>query len=92
MVQDKATIQDFRVTKLQKGEKKERDVTSDSKMRSHDGMSTKDESYVRSLRKKLREIEVLMNKQGEGVELNEPQLEKISTLDEIIAKLQQIGN
>ena len=92
MVQDKAVVQDFRVTKLQKGEKKEREVTSDSKMRSHDSLSTKDESYVRSLRKKLREIEVLMNKQGEGVELNEAQLEKISRMDEIIAKLQQIGN
>ncbi len=92
MVQDRAIVQDFRVTTVQKGEKKEREVTNDSKMRSHDSLSTKDESYVRSLRKKLREIEVLMNKQGEGVELNEAQLEKISTMDEIIAKLQQIGN
>ncbi len=92
MVQDRAIVQDFRVTKVQKSEKKEREVSSDSKMRSHDSLSTKDESYVRSLRKKLREIEVLMNKQREGVELKEAQLEKISTLDEIIAKLQKIGN
>jgi uncharacterized protein with WD repeat len=92
LVQDRAIVQDFRVTKVQKSEKKEREVSSDSKMRSHDSLSTKDESYVRSLRKKLREIEVLMNKQREGVELKEAQLEKISTLDEIIAKLQKIGN
>ena len=92
MIQDKAKVQDFRVTSLQKNEKKEREVTRDSKMRSQDNLSTKDEIYVRSLRKKLREIEVLMNKQGEGIELNEAQLEKISKLDEIIANLQKIGS
>ncbi len=92
MIQDKAKVQDFRVTSLQKNEKKEREVTRDSKMRSQDNLSTKDEIYVRSLRKKLREIEVLMNKQGEGIELNEAQLEKISKLDEIIANLEKIGS
>jgi uncharacterized protein with WD repeat len=92
LIQDKAKVQDFRVTSLQKNEKKEREVTRDSKMRSQDNLSTKDEIYVRSLRKKLREIEVLMNKQGEGIELNEAQLEKISKLDEIIANLEKIGS
>ena len=90
--QDKAVVKDFRVTKLQKGEKKEREVTHDMKMKKSDGLSTKDEAFVRSLRKKLRDIEELMKKQGEGVDLNDAQLEKISKLDDVIAKLQEFND
>ncbi len=91
LAQGKATIQDMRVTKVQKGERKEREVTNHSKMRSHDALSSADASYVRSLRKKLREIEVLMEKQAAGEDLNESQLMKVEKLNETIEKLQQFN-
>ncbi len=60
-------------------------------MKSQDGLSMKDEAYIRSLRKKLKAIEELMKKQEEGVELNESQLEKVAKLDDVIAKLQEFS-
>lgn len=88
MVQSKQKIQDIRVTSTQKSERKEREV-SITPLRKANGLSSKDNSYLRSLRKKLKAIEILIKKQDEGEELNEDQLNKISQMDEIIEKIEK---
>ena len=78
------TIQDIRVTKKQKGEKVEREVTVQPL---RDTIEISEDKYVRALRKKLRDIDILIVKQKEGGVLDAQQLLKIETLDSVMEKI-----
>jgi uncharacterized protein with WD repeat len=78
------SIQDIRVTKKQKGEKVEREVTV-APMR--DTPQISEDKYIRELRRKLRGIDALLVKQKNGDDLDAQQLLKIETLDSIMEKI-----
>ena len=78
------TIQDIRVTKKQKGEKVEREVTVQPL---RDTIEISEDKYIRALRKKLRDIDILIVKQKEGGVLDAQQLLKIETLDWVLEKI-----
>lgn len=78
------TIQDIRVTKKQKGEKVEREVTVQPL---RDTIEISEDKYIRALRKKLRDIDILIAKQKEGGVLDAQQLLKIETLDGVLEKI-----
>ena len=78
------TIQDIRVTKKQKGEKVEREVTVQPL---RDTIEISEDKYIRALRKKLRDIDILIVKQKEGGVLDAQQLLKIETLDGVLEKI-----
>jgi|Transcript_20519 uncharacterized protein with WD repeat len=79
------SIQDIRVTKKQKGEKVEREVTV-APMR--DTPQISEDKYIRELRRKLRGIDALLVKQKNGDDLDAQQLLKIETLDSIMEKIE----
>lgn len=79
------SIQDLRVTKKQKGEKVEREVTV-APMR--DTPQISEDKYIRELRRKLRGIDALLVKQKNGDDLDAQQLLKIETLDSIMEKIE----
>ena len=81
----KETIEDIRVTTSQ-SRKKEREVDSTMPLRKSRGEKRLDElqKQIRNIRKKLLSIEALMEKQAEGAELNEDQMLKIESMDDIL--------
>ena len=80
------SIQDIRVTKKQKGDKVEREVPVQP-MR--DTFEISEDKYIRALRKKLRDIDVLLEKQKNGETLDTQQLLKLETLDGVIEKMDE---
>ncbi len=87
------SIQDLRITRVQKNERKERTInTSAMPLRegSANASKTKDEKLIRALKKKLRSMEPLIAKQAAGELLTEDQLYKLEGLDDILASLAEI--
>ena len=84
-VEDGKTIQDLRVTKVQKNAKKERiaQVTPLVTM-------SKDEKKLRALKKKIKAIDELLEKRTAGTELDAQQLLKIQCLDSLMAELDEL--
>ena len=72
------------MTKKQKGEKVEREVPVQP-MR--DTIEISEDKYIRALRKKLRDIDLLLEKQKGGAVLDAQQLQKLETLDGIMEKM-----
>eukprot|EP01039_Chlorochromonas_danica_P011337 gene11337-12653_t len=83
--QDKVKIQDMRVTRIASSEKKEREPqpTAMSNL-------SKDEKRLRGLKKKLKDINELIEKQSAGQELDKQQLVKIKQLDEVLEAIESI--
>lgn len=79
------TIQDLRVTRKRKGERKERVVQGDQWH-----AKSKKEKLVRALNKKVASIEALHAKLEAGEDLNDEQMEKIRTLPDILDKLEEL--
>lgn len=84
-VEESKTIQDIRVTKVQRNEKKER-LAQPSELIT----LSKNEKILRALKKKLRSIDDLLEKQKNGVELDEQQLAKIETLDSVMEQMESL--
>ena len=84
-VDDSQIIQDLRVTCKQKGEKKQRiaPITELS-------MLSKGEKALRAMKKKLKNINDLIDKQASGIELDEQQLAKVSTLDAVLNDIDRL--
>ena len=78
------SIQDMRVTKKQKGEKVEREVPVQPMK---DTVEISEDKYIRALRKKLRDIDLLLQKQKNGDTLDAQQLLKLETLDSVMEKM-----
>lgn len=89
-------ISSERVTRVQTAQKKERIVKPLHEMQALAAVGSEvkslpsDESYIRSLKKKLRAIEILLDKQKQGESLNAQQLEKIDKLDTLLSELENI--
>lgn len=83
-VEDAKTIQDLRITSVQKGAKKQR-VAQVTPLRT----IGKNEKVLRALRKKLNSINELMEKEKSGVELDEQQLQKVASLEDVMAQLSE---
>lgn len=84
-VEDAKAIQDLRVTRKQKHERKERDVGITALRETAQGSTDK---YIRALRKKLQQIDGLMTRQKAGQDLDAQQLAKIDTLDDVMAEME----
>ena len=81
------TVNELKVTKVLAKDRKERNIPIDTDFKKE--IKTVSEKIVRSLRKKLTEISILMEKQKEeGVELDEQQLNKISRLPDIMSEME----
>jgi uncharacterized protein with WD repeat len=82
-VEKSKTIQDIRVTKsLTKNER----IPQASELRKPRKSET--DKYLFSLRKKLKDIDVLMERQNQGEKLNEAQLTKIDRLSQLLKELE----
>lgn len=81
------TIQDIRVTKVQRNEKKERlaQVTPLSTL-------SKDEKKLRAIKKKLKAIDDLVEQREAGIELDAQQLIKLSCLDDLLREMDELVN
>lgn len=84
-IEDAKTIQDLRITSVQKVQKKERvaQVTPLATL-------SKKEKILRALRKKLNAINDLMEKEKAGVELDEQQLLKIASLESVMQEMNSV--
>ena len=82
----KQTVQDLRVTKVQKDNRGTRAVPQQP-LRPEVEKSS-DEKAVRALRKKLKEIAALMERQQIGEELDDQQLFKISRLQNLVREME----
>ena len=84
---DQLKIQDIRVTRKLKGERKERTIN-----REENSFATlsKDEKLLRALKKKLRGINDLIEKKNQGVLLNPQQMEKITQLDTVLLDMESL--
>jgi hypothetical protein len=81
-LEDAKSIQELRVTRVQRNEKIER-ISQPTPLNQY----SKKEKYVKALKKKLKAIEELVLKQREGIELDEQQLEKLATLDSVMLEM-----
>lgn len=84
-IEDNKTIQNMRVTSVQRAERKERiaQTTPLSKL-------SKNEKILRALRKKLNAINQLIEKESAGETLDTQQLEKISSLPQVMSEMEEI--
>mgnify|MGYP003710074723 CR=1 FL=1 len=84
-IEDKKTIQNLRITSVQKNEKKERvaQLTPLTTL-------SKEEKTLRALRKKLNAINELLEREQNGDELDEQQQQKISTLPHVMKEMEDI--
>lgn len=80
------SVNELKVTKVSSKDRKERNLPLDLEFRKE--VKSVPEKIVRSLRKKLNEISLLMEKQKAGVELDEQQLEKISRLPCLMSEME----
>jgi uncharacterized protein with WD repeat len=87
-IEEGKTIQDIRVTRKRKGEIKEREV----QMLPLKKLDTKSENekVLRALKKKLRSIDSLIKLQEAGVQLDEQQLLKVDSLDQVMKEMQEL--
>ena len=85
----KATIQELRVTSKQKEERKVRETAAAVNGDFAKKSKSSDEKLMHALRKKLRQVEDLIKKQNAGATLDEAQLEKVASLEELIAQLEE---
>jgi len=83
-LEDAKTIQDLRITSVQKGAKKQR-VAQVTPLQT----LNKNEKVMRALRKKLNSINELMEKEKNGVERDEQQLLKVASLEEVMTQLSE---
>jgi len=84
------SIQDLRVTRVQPGEKKEREVVRENvPLRKVDTLAS-EEKLAKALRKKLRAIEQLMEKQKAGEKLDDKQLAKIESVNQVIEEMEDL--
>jgi uncharacterized protein with WD repeat len=84
-IEDSKTIQNIRVTSVQKREKKER-VAQPTQL----STLSKNEKILRALRKKLNGINVLLEKEQSGVELDEQQLSKVASLKSVMDEMEEL--
>jgi uncharacterized protein with WD repeat len=84
--QEKVKIADIRVTRIPAKERKERMPQTTQLMSS----LSKEERRLRGLKKKLKDINTLLEKQQQGVELDTYQLEKVTHLDEVLEAIQAL--
>jgi uncharacterized protein with WD repeat len=84
-IEDNKTIQNLRVTSVQRAERKERiaQTTPLSKL-------SKNEKILRALRKKLNAINQLIEKESAGETLDAQQLEKICSLPQVMSEMEEI--
>ena len=82
---DAQKIQEIRVTKTQKADKKEREL---QKMALRDTAQVSEEKYVRALKKKLKDIDLLLARQKKGETMDKQQLAKIETLDSVMEAME----
>lgn len=84
-VEDGKTIQDLRVTKVQRNEKKERiaQVTPLSTL-------SKNEKQLRAITKKLKGIDDLLEKRDSGVELDGQQLLKLQCREDLMVEMERL--
>jgi len=90
--QNEASIQELRVTKKSREERRERELPNkdaDFNKKSASTTLTGDEKYLRSLKKKAQAIDKLLQLQKGGAVLDQQQLLKVQQLD---AVLEQISN
>ena len=90
--QNESSIQDLRVTKKRKEEKRERELPNndaDFNKKSARTTLTGDERYLRSVKKKAQSIDKLLQLQKGGAVLDQQQLLKVQQLD---AVMEQISN
>mmetsp|Transcript_9044 Transcript_9044/g.13590 ORF Transcript_9044/g.13590 Transcript_9044/m.13590 type:complete len:123 (-) Transcript_9044:91-459(-) len=84
-IEESKTIQDIRVTRKRKFERKERVVTSEPQL--NQSTLTEDDKVLRALKKKMRKIDNLISRQKAGETLDEQQLESIESLDDVVAQM-----
>lgn len=82
---DKLKIQDIRVTRKLKGERKDR-VTEQEQQAF--AKYSKDEKLLRALKKKLRSINDLLEKKKRGEALNAEQKDKVNQLDQVLEDME----
>jgi uncharacterized protein with WD repeat len=87
IIDSKTTIKELRVTRKSKEERMERNISLGQEIIT--SKKSRNEKVVRSLRKKLKAIELLISKQRSGEELDEQQLEKVNSLDQIMKDIEQ---
>ena len=87
-LEQKKAIQDLRVTKKQ-GKKRERDVDTTVPLKSKTQKKSADEKHIRALKKKLKAVDELIQRQNDGEELDPQQLEKIARLDELMQDMEE---
>lgn len=92
LIHAKDTVQHLKVTRVQKHEKVNRELKAgysivDPEFRTEKKMNSSDK-HMRSLKKKLASIEILVQKQDNGDTLDAQQLEKIETLDEVMKEIE----
>jgi uncharacterized protein with WD repeat len=90
-IEDDKTIQDIRITKKMKVEKKEREVQR-LPMKTEESKISVQEKRIRYLRKKMKKIDGLMTKQKNGETLDQQQLACLDSLDEILAEMEQYAD
>ena len=82
------TIQDLRITKKQ-GEKRKREVETIVPLKAQAGTKGFVEKRIRALKKKLKAIDDLVERQKGGEELDEQQLDKVARLDEVMQDMEE---
>jgi uncharacterized protein with WD repeat len=82
----KLTIQDIRTTSKRAGEKKEREVSTATPL----NILTKEEKLLRALKKKLKGINDLKEKQDRGESLDLQQTEKLSQLPTLLTDMEAL--
>ena len=83
---EKQNIQEIRVTKTQSSEKKERELP---KLALRDTKQVSEEKYLRALKKKLKDIDLLLARQKKGETMDKQQLAKIETLDTVMEAMEK---
>jgi uncharacterized protein with WD repeat len=87
-------IQDLRVTTKQKGERLQRETSPavNGEFASAKARKTPGEKLIHALRKKLKQIEELLKKQEAGQQLDDAQLDKIASVEDVIAQLEEASS
>jgi uncharacterized protein with WD repeat len=87
-VENSKTVQDVRVTRVQKGDRKQRNFAPAEVPAGATSNKTNDEKYVMALKKKMKDIDRLMERKKNGEKLNTAQLDKIDRLPELLAEIE----
>lgn len=88
---DEMTVEQMRVVKIPKRERKERVVESMKEiLQSKAKKLSNSDKKIRALNKKLRQIEQLIERKDGGEEMNEDQLAKIDSLGECLDQMEAL--